>query len=80
MIGLGEHRPSQSNATPQGRNANRRVVLVILGGNNRPEGDYAGERGQESDEPETVPEALPKPASVEASLPPGPTNNPALVR
>jgi hypothetical protein len=56
------------------------VVLVILGGNNRPEGDYAGERGQESDEPETVPEALPKPASVEASLPPGPTNNPALVR
>jgi chemotaxis protein MotB len=80
VIGLGEHRPSQSNATAQGRNANRRVLLVILGGNNRPEGDYAGERGQESEEPETVPEALPKPASVEASLPPGPTNNPALVR
>jgi chemotaxis protein MotB len=78
VIGLGEHRPSQSNATAQGRNANRRVLLVILGGNNRPEGDYAGERGQESEEPEIVPEALPKPASVEASLPPTATNNPVL--
>jgi chemotaxis protein MotB len=79
VIGLGEHRPAQSNATPQGRNANRRVLLVILGGNNRPEGDYAGERGQEGEEPAIVPEALPKPASVEASLPPTATNNPALV-
>lgn len=80
VIGLGEHRPSQSNATAQGRNANRRVLLVILSGNSRPEGDYAGERGQESEEPATVPEALPKPASVEAALPPTATNNPALVR
>jgi hypothetical protein len=55
------------------------VLLVILGGNNRPEGDYAGERGQEGEEPAIVPEALPKPASVEASLPPTATNNPALV-
>jgi chemotaxis protein MotB len=46
VIGLGENRPAQSNATPEGRNANRRVLLVILGGSNRPEGDYAGERGQ----------------------------------
>src|SRR5215510_8616478 len=76
VIGLGENRPAQSNATAEGRNANRRVLLVILGGNNRPEGDYAGERGQESEEPATVPEALPKPASVEASLPSAPTNNP----
>jgi chemotaxis protein MotB len=79
VIGLGENRPSQSNATAEGRNANRRVLLVILAGNQRPEGDYAGERGEESEEPATVPEALPKPASVEASLPPGPGNNPALV-
>jgi chemotaxis protein MotB len=79
VIGLGENRPAQSNATAQGRNANRRVLLVILGGNNRPEGDYAGERGEDSQEPDSVPVALPKPASVEASLPPGPTNNPALV-
>ena len=46
VIGLGENRPSQSNATAEGRNANRRVLLVILGGNERPEGDYAEERGQ----------------------------------
>jgi chemotaxis protein MotB len=72
VIGLGENRPSQSNVTPEGRNANRRVLLVILGGNSRPEGDYAGERGQE-EEPPTVPEALPEPATVEASLPPAST-------
>ncbi len=29
-IGFGEFEPVQSNATPQGRNANRRVVIVIL--------------------------------------------------
>jgi chemotaxis protein MotB len=79
VIGLGENRPSQSNATAEGRNANRRVLLVILSGNQRPEGDYAGERGEESEEPATVPEALPKPASVEASLPSTATNNPVLI-
>ena len=31
VIGLGEYRPAQSNETPEGRNANRRVMLVILG-------------------------------------------------
>jgi chemotaxis protein MotB len=74
VIGLGENRPAQSNATPEGRNANRRVLLVILGGSNRPEGDYAGERGQEEEEPPPIPEALPQPATVEASLPPASTN------
>jgi chemotaxis protein MotB len=76
VIGLGENRPAQSNATPEGRNANRRVLLVILGGSNRPEGDYAGERGQEEEEQElpSIPEALPKPATTEASLPPPSTN------
>ena len=66
-IGLGENRPAQSNATPEGRNANRRVLLVILGSGNRPEGDYAGERGQGEEppvaEPPTVPAALPQPAT-----------------
>ena len=75
VIGLGENRPAQSNATPEGRNANRRVLLVILGGSNRPEGDYASERGQEEEEePPPIPEALPKPATTEASLPPASTN------
>jgi chemotaxis protein MotB len=72
VIGLGENRPSQSNATAEGRNANRRVLLVILGGNGRPEGDYAEERGKE-EEPQTVQEALPQPAAIEASLPPAST-------
>ena len=30
VMGYGEYRPAQSNATAQGRNANRRVVIVIL--------------------------------------------------
>lgn len=32
VIGLGEYRPIDSNETPAGRNANRRVLLVVLGG------------------------------------------------
>ena len=38
VIGLGEYRPAQSNDTPAGRNANRRVLLVILGTESAPEG------------------------------------------
>lgn len=30
VIGYGEHRPVKTNDTPEGRNANRRVVVVIL--------------------------------------------------
>jgi chemotaxis protein MotB len=48
VIGLGEYRPAQTNDTPEGRNANRRVVLVILGGNGMPEGPYGTERGESS--------------------------------
>lgn len=74
VIGLGENRPAQSNATADGRNANRRVLLVILGSNGRPEGDYAGERGQPEQPTVTqqpaVPIALPKPVTTEASLAP----------
>ncbi len=49
VIGLGEHRPIAANETPDGRNANRRVVLVILSGNGMPEGDYGQERGAPDD-------------------------------
>jgi len=45
VIGLGEYRPAQSNDTPEGRNANRRVLLVILSGDGMPEGEYAQQRG-----------------------------------
>jgi chemotaxis protein MotB len=40
VIGLGEYRPIKSNATAEGRNANRRVVLVILGSDGLPQGTY----------------------------------------
>jgi chemotaxis protein MotB len=72
VVGLGENRPVQSNATPEGRNANRRVVLVILGGQSQPEGDYAGERGQ-ADPEQAVPTALPQPSTTEAALQTVPT-------
>lgn len=48
VIGYGEHRPVQPNTTPAGRNANRRVVVVILGRESAPgsgAGDAAGAAG-----------------------------------
>lgn len=46
VIGLGENRPAVGNETAEGRNANRRVVLVILSGDGNPEGAYATQRGR----------------------------------
>jgi len=40
VIGLGEFRPLKGNTTPEGRSANRRVVLVILGRDGLPPGTY----------------------------------------
>jgi chemotaxis protein MotB len=51
VIGLGEYRPAQSNDTPEGRNANRRVVLVILSGEGAPEGSYADARATQQGNP-----------------------------
>jgi chemotaxis protein MotB len=31
VVGLGEHHPLADNATVEGRNRNRRVVIVVLG-------------------------------------------------
>jgi chemotaxis protein MotB len=59
VIGLGEYRPAQSNDTAEGRNANRRVVLVILSGNAPPEGDYAEDRGREEITPDNIPATIP---------------------
>jgi chemotaxis protein MotB len=47
VIGLGEYRPAKENSTEEGRNANRRVVLVILSGDTPPEGNYAEDRGMQ---------------------------------
>jgi chemotaxis protein MotB len=46
VVGLAENRPIQTNDTTEGRNANRRVLLVILSGNGMPEGNYGEKRGE----------------------------------
>jgi chemotaxis protein MotB len=43
VIGLGEFRPMKSNESAEGRSANRRVVLVILGQDGLPAGTYGSE-------------------------------------
>ncbi len=49
VIGLGEFRPAQSNDTVDGRNANRRVLIVILGGDQAPEDAFGEDRGVASE-------------------------------
>ena len=66
VIGLGEYRPAQSNSTPEGRNANRRVLLVILSGNTPPEGEYAEDRGKTEEPALPVPDVTP---ALEVTLP-----------
>jgi chemotaxis protein MotB len=75
VIGLGEYRPTHPNDTPDGRNANRRVVLVILGGNAMPEGTYAGQRGDGTSTgqpPTDAPAPADAPADAAATEPSGP--------
>ena len=65
VVGLGENRPAESNDTAQGRNMNRRVLLVILSGSGSPEGDYAEDRGKpEAAELTAVPEVEVAPAAM----------------
>jgi chemotaxis protein MotB len=72
IIGLGEYRPARSNATPEGRNANRRVVLVIMGvESGAPEGVYAEDRGSDAPPEEPAPSVpeTPQLIAVQAGLP-----------
>ena len=46
VLGFGEHRPKQPNDTAEGRSANRRVLLAILGAAQPAEGRYGAERGR----------------------------------
>jgi chemotaxis protein MotB len=65
VVGLGENRPAQSNETEQGRNINRRVLLVILSGNGMPEGAYAEDRGKP--ESQVVQPQAPAPSAVQTT-------------
>ena len=80
VVGYGEQRPRQSNDTPEGRNANRRVVVVILAVESH--GDDAPASPAPPPAPATAAEssAAPAPASEAAvgpdsavSAPPGVT-------
>ena len=70
VIGLGEFRPAQSNDTIEGRNANRRVLIVILAGDAPPEDALGEDRGVasepaqpgESAQPQTAPPPTAQPA------------------
>lgn len=50
VIGFGEFRPAQPNDTPAGRNANRRVIVVILSGDGAPTPADAADSASLTDE------------------------------
>jgi chemotaxis protein MotB len=56
VIGLGEYRPVKSNTTSEGRNANRRVVIVILSPDSST--DAAPDRGAQPARAVVAPEAV----------------------
>jgi chemotaxis protein MotB len=69
VIGLGEYRPRESNTTMEGRNANRRVVLVIMGTQSgAPEGSHASDRGESDAVAPSAPVAHPIDASVPTTV------------
>jgi chemotaxis protein MotB len=72
VIGYGEQRPLQANDTPEGRNANRRVVIVILSTDLMRQTDptnISTPAGSSSDEPHETPPAPPQIAPVPAAQP-----------
>jgi chemotaxis protein MotB len=69
VIGLGEYRPANDNTSAEGRNANRRVVLVILSGDTPPEGNYAEDRGKQDEPITSPPDPVPAPVT-DTSVPP----------
>src|SRR5690606_24229309 len=78
VIGYGEHRPTHTNATPEGRNKNRRVVLVILStdpARDRDLGDAADREREEEREEEAREDSLAEPG--ELAVPPPALNTTA---
>jgi len=78
VIGLGEFRPAQSNDTADGRNANRRVLIVILAGDSAPEDATGQDRGVASEAPASPGQASEvAPPIVEQPAQPGESAQPA---
>ena len=75
VIGFGEYRPAQPNTTPEGRNANRRVIIVILAGEGIPAAEDAGaaDEAVRANQPAALP-----PLAGGQSLPPAPGTETAL--
>jgi chemotaxis protein MotB len=71
VIGYGEQRPVQSNDTEQGRNANRRVVVVILSTDLQRHSDPADQPGALSPIPPSTatPTAVPAENATAATAP-----------
>ena len=73
VIGFGEYRPAQPNTTAEGRNANRRVVIVILAGEGAASATGTPDAAAAADEASRAnqPAALP-PLAGGQTLPPAP--------
>jgi chemotaxis protein MotB len=65
VIGLGEFRPAQSNDTVEGRNANRRVLIVILGDDQAPEDAFDKDPGASSEPAQPGESAQPEAAPTQ---------------
>jgi len=72
VIGLGEFRPAQSNDTIEGRNANRRVLIVILAGDQAPEDAFGEDRGVASEPVQPGEPAQPEPPATPIAQPAAP--------
>jgi chemotaxis protein MotB len=79
VVGYGEQRPVQTNDTAEGRNANRRVVVVILSVENPPaEAAPAAAPPADADATTAAPPADAAPATTTQSTAPAPPAPPAV--
>jgi chemotaxis protein MotB len=69
VIGYGENRPMQTNDTPEGRNANRRVVVVILSTDTSPSRPEKQPAREEREEEHALEPSSAGPPAQELSIP-----------